>query len=96
MKAVDDTYEAARPYGLGVTMLSFLNLATLLTINLGIMNLLPIPALDGGRLVFLFLEAVRGKPVPPEKEGVVHLAGIAFLMLLMVLVLFKDVTRFFR
>ena len=96
VKAVDDTYDAARPYGLGVTVLSFLNLATLLTVNLGIMNLLPIPALDGGRLIFLFLEALRGKPISPEKEGYVHLAGIAALLVLMALVMFNDITRFFR
>ncbi len=96
VKAVDDTYDMARPYGIGVTLLSFLDLATLLTVNLGIMNLLPIPALDGGRLLFLILEAVRGKPVPPEKEGLVNMIGIAFLMALMVFVMFNDITRFFR
>ena len=96
VKAVDDTYDAAKPHGIGVTLLSFLDLATLLTVNLGIMNLLPIPALDGGRLLFLILEAVRGKPVPPDKEGLVNLIGIGFLMALMVFVLFNDITRFFR
>ncbi|MBO5564300.1 MAG: RIP metalloprotease RseP [Lachnospiraceae bacterium] len=96
VKAVDDTYDAARPYGVWVTILSFLNLATLLTVNLGIMNLLPIPALDGGRLIFLFIEAIRGKPVSPEKEGYVHLAGIAALLVLMAFVMFNDITRFFR
>lgn len=55
------------------------------------MNLLPIPALDGGRLVFLLIELVRGKPVDPEKEGMVHMAGMAVLMALMVLVLFNDI-----
>ncbi len=72
-----------------------LNIALLLSVNLGIMNLLPLPALDGGRLVFLLIEAVRGKPVPPEKEGIVHLAGMAALMILMVVVLFNDITKFF-
>ena len=60
-------------------------------IDFGIMNLLPIPALDGGRLVFLLIELVRGKPVDPEKEGMVHMAGMAVLMALMVLVLFNDI-----
>ena len=59
------------------------------------MNLLPIPALDGGRLVFLFLEAIRGKAVDPEKEGMVHFAGLMVLMVLMVLVLFNDVRNLF-
>ena len=76
-------------------ILTFLSLATLLTVNLGVINLLPLPALDGGRLLFLFLEAVRGKPIPPEKEGMVHLAGFAVLMFLMILVLFNDISRFF-
>jgi regulator of sigma E protease len=72
-----------------------LNMAILLSANLGVMNLLPLPALDGGRLVFLFVEAIRGKRVPPEKEGYVHLAGIILLMLLMVFVMFNDINRIF-
>ena len=57
------------------------------------MNLLPIPALDGGRLVFLALEAVRGKPIDKEKEGMVHMAGMAVLMAFMVFILFNDVRK---
>jgi len=59
------------------------------------MNLLPLPALDGGRLVFLVIEAVRGKPISREKEGVVHFIGFALLMILMVVVLFNDVRKIF-
>ena len=59
------------------------------------MNLLPIPALDGGRLVFLIIEAVRRKRVPPEKEGMVHFAGFAVLMVLMVVVMFNDIVKLF-
>ena len=66
-----------------------------MTANLGIMNLLPIPALDGGRLVFLIIEAVRRKRVPPEKEGMVHFAGFAVLMVLMVVVMFNDIVKLF-
>ena len=55
------------------------------------MNLLPIPALDGGRLMFILIEWVRGKPVPPEKEGIVHLVGFVLLMVLMVALVVKDV-----
>ena len=73
-----------------------MNLITMLTINLGIFNLLPIPALDGGRTVFLIIEAIRKKPVPPEKEGMVHFIGIACLMLFMVIVTISDVTRLFN
>lgn len=67
----------------------------LLSSNLGVMNLLPIPALDGGRLVFLIIEGVRGKPVAPEKEGFVHLVGFALLMILMVFVLINDIGKVF-
>jgi regulator of sigma E protease len=59
------------------------------------MNLLLIPALDGGRLVFILIEAIRGKPVPREKEAIVHAVGMALLMLLMVLVLFNDIRNIF-
>lgn len=96
VEVVNDTYTEAQPYGPMVVVLSLLNLATLLTINIGIINLLPLPALDGGRLVFLVIEAIRGKPIPPEKEGMVHLAGFMALMLLMVIVMFNDLSRIFR
>ena len=59
------------------------------------MNLLPLPALDGGRLVFLIIEAVRRKRVPPEKEGMVHFAGFAALMILMVVVMYNDIMKLF-
>ena len=65
----------------------------LLSANLGVMNLLPLPALDGGRLVFLIIEAVRGKRVPPEKEGMVHFAGFVLLMALMVVIMFNDILK---
>lgn len=66
-----------------------------LSINLGIINLLPIPALDGGRLLFLIVEAIRRKPLDSKKEGMVTVIGFALLMLLMVLVTWNDITRFF-
>lgn len=92
---VGDTYEEVKPYGIGSVIFSMMNIAILLSVNLGILNLLPIPALDGGRLVFLLIELIRGKPVSPEKEGMVHLAGMVALMLLMVFVLFNDISRLF-
>ena len=67
----------------------------LITVNLGIFNLLPIPALDGGRLFFILVEAVRGKPISPEKEGIVHFIGFALLILLMIAVTIKDVWSLF-
>lgn len=69
--------------------------AGILSINLGIMNLLPLPALDGGRLLFFFFEAVRGKPVDRQKEGMVHFVGIVLLMVLMLVVTWNDIQRFF-
>lgn len=74
---------------------NFLRWAAILSINLGIMNLLPLPALDGGRLVFFLVEAVRGKPIDREKEGMVHFVGFALLMLLMVVVTWNDIQRIF-
>jgi regulator of sigma E protease len=94
VKMVDDTYEMAKPYGLPSVLLTMLELLIILSVNLGVMNLLPLPALDGGRLVFQFIEVIRGKPVPPEKEGLVHLAGMAALVVLMVVVLFNDIRKF--
>lgn len=91
--AVDETYQASSQYGVLTVIASMLNIAILLSANLGVMNLLPIPALDGGRLVFLFVEAIRRKKIPPEKEGYVHLIGFALLMALMVVVLFNDIRK---
>ena len=73
-----------------------LNLCVLLSMNLGVFNLFPIPALDGGRLLFILIEWVRGKPVPPEKEGVVHMVGFGLLMILVVMVTFNDILRLIR
>lgn len=72
-----------------------LSLGAFITINIGLFNLLPLPALDGGRLVFLIIEAIRKKPVPPEKEGMVHFIGLTALMLLMIVVTVSDVIKIF-
>ena len=74
---------------------NLLRWGALLSVNLGIMNLLPIPALDGGRLLFFGIEAVRGKPVDKNKEGFVHFIGFALLMILMLMVTWNDIQRFF-
>lgn len=92
---VDDSYQETKEYGISAVVITFMNIAILLSANLGVMNLLPIPAMDGGRLVFLILEAIRGKRIPPEKEGMVHFAGFVALMLLMVFVLFNDLKHVF-
>lgn len=70
-----------------------LMLLAFISVNVGFVNLLPIPALDGGKIFFLLIEAVRGKPLPQDKESIVHLVGFALLMLLILIVTFKDVIR---
>lgn len=72
-----------------------LRLTALISINLGILNLVPFPALDGGRILFLGIELVRGKAVDPAKEGFVHFIGFVILMALIVLVLYKDIVSIF-
>lgn len=72
-------------------ILNLLSLAVLLTINLGVFNLLPIPALDGGRILFVIIEMIRRKPIPVEKEAIVHFVGIVILLGLSVLIAFKDI-----
>lgn len=67
-----------------------------LSMNLGIFNLFPIPALDGGRLVFILIEMIRRKPIPPKYEGYVHFVGIVVLMLFMILITFKDIISFIQ
>ncbi len=74
---------------------NLMNWAAILSINLGIMNLLPLPALDGGRLLFFLFEAIRGKPIDRQKEGMVHFVGIMLLMVLMVVVTWNDIQKFF-
>ncbi len=69
------------------------SLAAIISVNLGIINLLPIPALDGSRLVFLAIEWVRGKPIDPQKEGFIHFIGFTVLILLMILIAFQDISR---
>lgn len=93
--AIGTTYEESRADGWYYVMLNMIVMSILLSVNLGVMNLLPIPALDGGRLLFLFFEAIRGKAVPQEKESMVHFLGFVVLMGLMVVVLFNDIRNVF-
>ena len=93
---IDETIEVTKPYGIPTMVLTMINFAILLSVNLGVMNLLPIPALDGGRLLFLLVEVVRGKPIPPEKEGIVHFVGFVALMIFMVFVMYHDIARLIR
>jgi len=92
---VDDTYQQTKSYGALIVFMQMLNIGILLSANLGVMNLLPLPALDGGRLVFLVIEAIRGKRVSPEKEGWVHGIGLILLLILMAFVMFNDIRKLF-
>lgn len=93
--AIGDSYEESVSYGIGYAILQMMYISVFLSANLGVMNLLPIPALDGGRLVFLVIEAIRGKKIDPEKEGMVHFVGLVLLLILMVVIMFNDVRRIF-
>ena len=75
--------------------LDLLYLTALIAVNLGVFNLLPFPALDGGRVFFLLVELIRRKPIPPEKEGFVHMIGMGLLLLLMLVVTYQDILKFF-
>jgi len=97
------TAEVAGPVGIGVltyqvTQLGFaylIQFAAILSINLGIINAFPFPALDGGRAIFLLLEALKGSPVAPKYERVIHTAGFVLLIFLMILVTARDVIKLF-
>jgi regulator of sigma E protease len=92
---VGDIVSESKSYGVGETLLSLVSFSILISANLGVMNLLPLPALDGGRLVFILIEAIRRKPVPKEKEALVHAVGMVLLMVLMVFVMFNDIRNIF-
>lgn len=96
---VDDVQEVTKDetfYTQFMTMfLTMANFLGMISANLGVMNLLPIPGLDGGRLIFCLIEAVRGKPVAKEKEAFVTFIGFVLLMILMVAVLFNDIKQLF-
>ena len=86
-----ETVGEVRSAGWLSVLLTLMNIGVVLSATLGTMNLLPIPALDGGRLAFLLVEAVRGRAISQEKEGLIHLAGMVVLMGLMLLIMFNDI-----
>ncbi len=93
VKTIGDTYTEVKSEGLFLIFLNMLNICILLSANLGVMNLLPIPALDGGRIVFLVLEGIRGKRFDPNKEGVLNFVFLMLLMVLMVVIMFNDIRK---
>ena len=71
-------------------------LGCIISINLGVMNLLPLPALDGGRLIFIIIEMIRRKPIPAKYEGIVHTVGFAILFVLIIFITFNDIFNLIR
>ena len=92
---VGETVNKSSSAGAWMVVLQLINISILLTANLGVMNLLPIPALDGGRLLLLIVEWIRRKPINQKIEGYVNMTGFALLMLLMVLILGNDIVKIF-
>ena len=92
---IDQTVEENTQYGFVTVVMNLLNLMVMFSANLGVMNLLPFPALDGGRLVFLLWELVTRQPVSQRVESAVNMAGMALLMTFMVFVVFHDLRMIF-
>ena len=93
---VGDSYTQSMEYGWVAVFETMTSLCIMLSANLGVMNLLPIPALDGGRLLFMIVEMIRGKKMDPDKEGFVHFIGFVLLMGLMVVILFNDIRNIIK
>ena len=93
VNTIGDLVDETKNYGISSVMLTLMSFCILLSANLGVMNLLPIPALDGGRLLFQIIEVIRRKPINQEKEGIITLIGFAALMVLMVFILFNDISK---
>lgn len=88
---MDQNVDEAMDYGLMVSLLTLFDMMILISGSLGAMNLLPVPALDGGRLLFIIIEMIRGKAVPRELESKIHMIGMTLLLIFMVLIFFNDI-----
>ena len=95
VESIGETVEETKEFGLVTVLLNLINVALLLSANLGVMNLLPLPALDGGRLLFCFVELIFRRPVNRSLEGAVHFAGFVLLMALMAVIMMHDIGRIF-
>ncbi len=93
VSVIDSTVKATSADGIFIVILNMANFLGLLSANLGVFNLLPLPGLDGGRLVFLGIEAIRRKPIPAEKEGFIHLVGFVVLIAFAIFITFNDIMR---
>jgi regulator of sigma E protease len=90
---VTEAYNETIKYGILDMIFTMLLITAVISAALGVMNLLPIPALDGARIIFLLIEAVRRKKVPPEKEALVHFVGLVVLLLIAVVIAYQDIVR---
>ena len=95
VKQVGDVIEESKPEGTKTVVMNLMLFAILITANLGVMNLLPIPALDGGRLLFLIIELIRRKPLPQKVETYFNVGGFMVLMALMVFIMGNDILKLF-
>ena len=95
VSAISTAVGEAKSGGMLLLLLNVLNISIMLSANLGVMNLLPIPALDGGKLILYIIEAIRGKPTGKKVEGVINFIGVVFIMLLTFFVLVKDIINLF-
>ena len=93
VSAVSDVVQETSKAGAGLVLLNLANIIAILTVDIGVMNLLPVPGLDGGRILLVLVELIRGKRLPEKGEYAVTLAGIALLLLLMIFVFFKDIMQ---
>ena len=93
VKTIGDSYTEATNYGVFVTVMQMISIAILLSANLGVMNLLPFPALDGGRLLFFIVEGITGKKIDERIEGGINFVGFALLMMLMIVVMISDISK---
>ena len=93
--AISQVASAGLQSSFGDAVMNIVSVMMMITVNLGVVNLLPLPALDGGRLVFLIVELIRRKPVPAKYEGWVHAIGMIVLLAFMALISFSDIIRLF-
>ena len=93
VKTIGDTYKSSLVDGAYYVVMNMINIAILLTANLGVMNLLPFPALDGGRLLIFIIEGISRRKIPEKVEGYINAVGFIILMALMVLIMGNDIRR---
>ncbi|MCQ2512861.1 MAG: RIP metalloprotease RseP [Lachnospiraceae bacterium] len=95
VEVIGTTYDASAPAGFFATLINMLSIVILLSANLGVINLLPIPAMDGGKFLLLIIEAIRRKPINKKHEGIITVVGAVLIMILAIVVLINDITKFF-